>query len=830
MTKITSFRDIFINIGIILFFIVLSYAYMSPLLEGKELKSPDIDHHQGMSKEIADFRKETGKEPLWTSRMFSGMPAYMISTLYPGNITDFVAGISRRLFSVASFIFLYLVGFYVLLISLKVNRWLSVAGAIAFAFSSYSLIILTAGHYSKANAIAFLPLLIAGVLLAYRGKPVAGALLFAFSFSLELVANHFQITYYGFILMGIFFLIQLIQSIKEKNVQSLIKPTLYLVAGGLIAIGMNFPRLYTTWEYSKETIRHPSELTTNNVNKTSGLDKDYVVQWSYGIGETFTLLVPNFKGGATQNHPGLKSKSFEALRQNNIQNPKQAIEAVSMYHGKQPGTSGPVYMGAILIFLFVLGIFTVKGVYKWWLVAATAVSVVLSWGGNIMWLTSFLLDYLPMYNKFRAPSMTLVIAQITIPLLGIMALNDIISGRVDKNTWQKGLKWSVIITGGLSLVFLLLPGIVNDFSSQYDAAFQLPDWLTDAAIADRKAALRIDAFRSLVLISLAAGLLYAWYNKKIRLNVFIAILGVLILIDLWSVDKRYLNNDNFVSKREFQTPFSETVADKEILKDKGLNYRVLPLPTQVNQVNPFMDASTSYFHKNIGGYHAAKLRRYQDLIEHRIQPEIEQLLKGMQAGLNSDSVLAGLTTLNMLNTRYLIFDPNRAPLVNNKAFGNAWFVNEAKIVNNADEEVAALNTFNPVSTVIVDKRFENQLNNKKFVKDQAGEIKLIEFKPNYLKYNTAANSDQLAVFSEIYYSKGWNMYLDGKKSDYFRANYTLRGMVVPSGSHTVEFKFEPSSYYTGEKASYASSILLVIAALFLLFQEYRKKRKAINGQ
>jgi len=426
MAKLTGSRNILVTLGIILFFIVLAYAYLSPLIEGKVLQMPDIEHHKGMAKELADYREETGEEAIWTNSMFGGMPGYMISVIYPGNLSRYISRPIRQIFSTASFLILYLIGFFILLRSLKINRWLSVAGAIAFAFSSYFLIILGAGHMSKANAIAWLAPVVAGVLLAFRGKPVAGTLLFAAAFSFELLSGHLQITYYGFLLIAVYGLVELIFAIREKTLPSFFKAFLFLLAGAVVAIGMNFSRLYTSWEYSKDTIRGPSELTSNNENKTSGLDKDYVVQWSYGIDETLTLLIPNFKGGGSQINPGTDSESFQALRSQNVQNPRQTIQAVSMYHGEQPGTSGPVYVGAIVVLLFLLGLFVVKGPIKWWLALATVLSIVLSWGGNIMWLTSFLLDYLPFYNKFRAPSMTLVIAEFTMPLLGFIALNDII--------------------------------------------------------------------------------------------------------------------------------------------------------------------------------------------------------------------------------------------------------------------------------------------------------------------------------------------------------------------------------------------------------------------
>lgn len=816
MAKITGSGKLMSNIGVILLFIVISLAYFYPQLEGKVLQQHDITHHKGMSKELVDYRNETGEEALWTTRMFGGMPSFMISTIYQGNLFKFIQRVLRSTFHPAAIIFLYMLGFFILLRALGIKKWLSIAGAIAFGFSSYFIIIIGAGHNTKAYAIGYLTPVIAGVLLAFKNKPLSGALLFTIALSLEIHVNHPQITYYGLIFILLFGIVQLIYSIKENELQRLIKPVLFLLLGAIIAVGMNFSRLYTTWEYSKETIRGPSELTTNNESKTSGLDKDYVVQWSYGIDETLTLLIPNFKGGASTVNPGIDSETYRTMQQRGVQNPRQTIQAVGMYHGDQPGTSGPVYVGAIVVFLFVLGLFVVKGVYKWWLLTATIVSIVLSWGGNIMGLTSFLLDHLPLYNKFRAPSMILVIAEIAMPLLGFIALNDILTGKVEKKEWLKGLKWSVIITGGLSLLFVVLPGIAGDFTNESDAA-RYPDWLMDSVIADRKDMLRTDAFRSFLFIALAAGSLYMWHLKKLKTKPFILILGVLVLIDLWAVDKRYLNNDDFELKRKAQNPFPMMPVDEAILRDDDLSYRVLPLQ------NPFQDARASYYHKNVGGYHAAKLGRYQELIENHLQPEMQQMIQGLQAGSPMDSVFQGLDVINMLNTRYIIYDLNQDPIRNPYTLGNVWFVDNYETVSNADEEIAAMNNFNPEQTAIIDERFEEFVEGKDFEKDQSGSIILTEYQPNYLKYESQADSEQLTVFSEIYYEKGWKAFIDGEEAPHFRVNYVLRAMIVPAGEYTIEFKFEPQSYYLGNKISLASSLLLILIAVGYLGFEIKKR-------
>jgi len=820
MTKITGSRNYLVNLGIILFFLVLAYVYMFPALEGKILSQSDVAHNIGMAKELRDYRDATGKEAIWTNSMFSGMPGYMISVLYKSNLAQPIQNTLTSLFHPASAVFLYMLSFYILLLSLGIDRWKSVVGAISFGLSSYFLIILAAGHNSKAYAIGYLPIVIAGFLMVFRKKYIPGAILFAVGLTFEILTGHLQITYYGLLLLGIYGIVELVYTIKEKTYQAFGKALIYLVAAAVIAVGMNFSRLYTSWEYAKETIRGPSELTTNDANKTTGLDKDYVVQWSYGIGETFTLLVPNFKGGATQIHADMNSESYKALRQKGVQNPRQYLQAIVMYHGDQPSTAGPVYVGAIVVFLFILGLFVVKGRYKWWLLSATVVSILFSWGSNVMGLTSFLLDYLPMYNKFRAPSMTLVIAEITMPLLGIIALSNIIIGKSEKKEWLNGLKWAAIITGGLSLLFAIAPGMTGSFSSPYDLRLQLPDWLIAAAEADRIKALRTDAFRSFIFIALTAGALYLWHLKKIKTNILILSIGVLILVDLWTVDKRYLNDDNFVSKREATNPFPEMPADKAILQDQDLYYRVLPL-----QGDAFQDARTSYYHKSIGGYSAAKLRRYQEIIDHNLLPEMQQLATGLQAGGRPDSVFNELSVLNMLNTRYVIYDLNSTPLRNPHNMGNAWFVNGFQIVKNADEEIAALKTIVPENQVLIDQRFEKYVEGKNFQKDLNGSIVLTEYEPNYLKYSAKAATEQLTVFSEIYYDKGWKAYVDGKEVPHFRVNYVLRALVLPAGEHIVEFKFHPTSYYIGNKISLASSLLLILAIAGYAFSEFRKKGK-----
>jgi len=814
MNKSQVWRNIGVQAGIVVLFIVLSYLYLFPLLEGKVINQHDIQSHIGMSKELVDYRKATGEEAIWTNSMFGGMPGYLISVNYNSNLLNYIQNIFRTLFHPAAMIILYLICFYVLLVSLKIDRWLSVAGAIAYGFSSYMIIIIGAGHNTKAYALGFLMLVVAGALVAYRYDRWKGALILAIGLAFEIMAGHPQITYYGMLALAIFGITELIYAYREKRLPDFLKTTGVLAVAAVLALAVNFSYLYSTYRYSKETIRGKSELSSNSANRTSGLDKDYVVQWSQGIDETMTLLIPNYMGGSHSTNPGTNSESYKALQKSGVENPRQVINQVIMYHGDKPATSGPYYAGAILIFLFVLGLFVVKGRDKWWLLAATVVSIILSWGKYVMPLTSFLLDYLPLYNKFRATEMTLVIACFTIPLLGMLALHQILSGKVEKGEVMKGLKWSFGLTAGISMLFALLPGIAGSFNAPFDTAY--PDWLLEAVRSDRQHLLRTDAFRSFIFIALAAGTILAWNSRKLKKEYLVGLLAVLILTDLWFVDKRFLNNDGFSTKRESQNSFNPSPVDQEILKDKDLSFRVLPLQ------NPWQDSRASYFHKNLGGYHAAKLRRIQEMIDHHFDPELQRMIDGLNKQQSPDSVFAALPALNMMNTRYFIYDLNGQPLRNPSAWGNAWFAHQFRVVANADEEIKALEEIRSKENIVIDKRFASQVEGKEFSFDPAASVKLSEYKPNYMKYSCISGSEQLAVFSEMYFKDGWKAYVDGKETPHFRVNYILRAMVVPAGNHTIEFKFHPASYYSGEKVSLAGSLLLLLAVIGFIFYRYKK--------
>lgn len=795
-------------------FLALTLAYVSPVLEGKRIFQSDIMKHIGMSKEINDFREETGEEPLWTNSMFGGMPAYQISVLFKNNISNvfhkiMTLGLPRP----ADMVFLYFIGFYILLIVTGVNPWLSILGALAFAFSSYHFIILEAGHNSKAVAIAYMAPVLAGIILALRGHLFKGGLLAAIFLGLQINANHFQVTYYLLFIVLAIGIGWLIHAFKKKLLLQFFTSIGVLLLALLLAITVNFTNLITTWEYSGYTMRGGSELTDESGVQTSGgLDKEYATRWSYGIGETFSLFIPNIKGGASKaiaSNPDALNKIERQYR--------EWVGSQNHYWGDQPFTSGPVYVGSIVFFLFVLGVLIVKGHLKWALLSAAVLSVLLAWGHNFMPLTDFFLDHVPGYNKFRAVSMTLVIAELCIPLLALLALKEIISRPGILKEKLNEFILALGFTAGLALVFYIAPGLFFNFitaqemTGMQDIKLEQPEM---AATVDlflgqletvRAGILKADAIRSFIYISLAALLVFLVQSGKIRSNVFIALLAILILADMWTINRRYLNNDDFINRRQVERPFQPTAADQIIMKDVDPHFRVLNLTT-----NTFNETSTSYFHKSIGGYHGAKLQRYQDLIDHHI-------MKGNTA------------VMDMLNTKYIInFDQNRqpSPQVNFNALGNAWFVNRYLEADNADEEIDALNDFDPERMAVVDKRFEKYYADAQLLDDPDSQINLTSYAPNNLVYEAVTNTRQMAVFSEIYYDKGWNAYVNGEPWPHFRVNYILRAIILPPGEHVIEFRFEPRSYFVGEKISLAGSVLMALLILGFIAFEVKKFAKS----
>jgi Bacterial membrane protein YfhO len=788
----------------VLFFLALTAAYVSPILfEDKSLVQNDILQSKGGSKEILDYRERTGKEALWTNAMFSGMPAYLINTRFSGDLFVYVhKAMTLNLPAVAANIFLTLVCAYILFVVMGMSTWLSLVGAIALTFTSYNLVILEAGHNTKSLAIAYVPLVLAGLLYAFRQGSRhlwLGAALFAFGLTMHIRANHLQITYYLLLLVLVFGVVQLVYAIREKALGAFLKTTAVLGFAAIIAAGVSFGRLYTTLEYGKYSIRGKSELKqANSGDKTSaGLDRDYAFGWSYGVGETMTLLIPNFYGGTSQGALEEDSETAQAFARLGLPpaQMQELLQTLPLYWGDQPFTSGPVYVGAIVCFLFVLGLMVVEKRLRLWLLAATIISIVLSWGKNFEAFNYFMFDYFPGYNKFRAVSMALVIAQVAMPVLGIFALYRFLQQAGDKKGAEKKLLYAAGITGGLCLAVALLAGMAS-FVSAADAQLEQMQWPVEALRADRQSMMRSDAFRSLVFILLAAGVLYFYLKQKLSATTAALAVGLLILVDLWSVDKRYLSNDDF-QKRLVETHFQPSPADQMILQDKDLSYRV------INLANPFNDARTSYFHKSVGGYHGAKLRRYQDVIDKHIAQN-------------------NLEVLNMLNTRYFITtDPQQPVQRNTQALGNAWFVQKLIPVNSPDEELAGLTALHPATEAVVDVA-KFPVKQKDFA-TTGSLISLVDYKPNYLKYEANAAADGFVVFSEIYYKDGWNAYLDGKPVDHIRVNYILRGMAVPAGKHTIEFKFDPQEYHIGNTVTWISSILMLAIVIGGIFYAFRTK-------
>ena len=815
-----KFKAVFPHLLAVIIFLSISVIYFYPILEGKVLHTNDGTVAKNNSKEIRDFREKYGREPLWTNALFSGMPAYMISVKYPGNLMKHADNIIRFIKMPISTIFLTMLGFYILLLIFRVRPWLAIAGAIAYGLSTYFFFILTAGHNTKAIAIAYMAPVIGGIYFTYRYNAIKGALLTTFFLTLEIIANHPQITYYAFICILILIITEFVFSIRKKELAGFIKRSVILLVPLLLSVGMNFASLSTTMEYGKYSIRGKSDLVTNDSRTTSGLDKAYATQWSYGVDETLTLLIPNFKGGACRPFDR-DSETAKVLRQNNV---SQALSQIQRYWGTQPWVDGPVYVGALVVFLFIFGLVIIKGPEKWWLLAATVLSIMLAWGKNFMPLTDFFLDYFPGYNKFRAVTMTLVIAEFCIPLLGILALRDIFQGITSRKDFMKGLKIAFAVTGGITLLFALFPGLAGSFLSPAEKGGQLPAWLSSAIISDRQALLRGDAIRSFLFIALGAATILGFHYGKLKKGYAITALALLFLIDMFTVDKRYLNSDNFSRPAVAEKESAPSVADSEILEDTTY-YRVLNL-----SVNTFSDNSTtSLYHKSIGGYHGAKLSRYNELIDSVLLPEIQGYYKAMEGATTIrqfEEGMKNLAALNMLNTKYLIIAPDAPPAVNKYAFGNAWFAESVDFADDANEELAKTRITDPRRVAVVDQAFNDMIPKSSFTPARGDTISLLSYQPDELVYKYNASGERLAVFSEIYYPAGWEASIDGNRTEYFRTDYVLRGMILPAGSHEVRFTFRPSSYYTGNTICLASSIIFFILAAGYIIYEFINRNKA----
>jgi hypothetical protein len=776
---------------------ILTGGYFSPLFMGEKIYQGDIVNYKGMSQELIEFRSETGEEALWTNRMFGGMPAYQISHQTPSNLTRYADKLLRFNFpKEASFVLIALIGFYILLLCLGLDPWMSMVGALGFAMTSYLFIIIEAGHNTKAHAITYMAPVLGGILLAFRGRVLQGSALAALFLALQLRANHFQISYYLLIIVLLFALFELIHAIKQKTLLLFLKTASILVFAAMLGVGANLEKLLTTYDYADYSTRSKSELTIDGDQsiKTSGLNKDYATSWSYGKMETFNLMIPNFMGGASGSELSKDSETFQVLKKNRVRKAETVIKRMPTYWGSQPFTSGPVYVGSVVSFFFFLGVFLVKGRYKWWLLTCTLVSFGLAWGNNMMWLTDLFLDYLPGYNKFRTVSMILVIAELTIPLLAFLGIKELISQKTSNADLIKSTKFALVISGGFCLFFALLGPTLFDFSSIQDN--QLPEFLIASIESDRAALMQSDSIRSLIFILLSALSVYLFHFRKIKFMHFVGLLAILILVDMVPVNLRYLNSDDFVKAKKMDQPFKKTTADIKILADKELNFRVYNTTERLDA-----GARTSYFHNNIAGYHGAKLKRYQELMD-------LQITKG------------NTSVLNMLNTKYYLSKSDSGELVavrNPNRLGPAWFVKEVVSVQNADQEMQLLTSFNPREEVIIDNRFGQE--NLTFSSD--GSISLVSYKPNHLVYRVRSDSSAFAVFSEIFYDKGWNAYIDGNLHPHFRVNYVLRGMNLPAGDYQVEYKFEPYSVAVGSSGSLICSILIYLFLGFAVIKSFR---------
>lgn len=797
----------FVAVGVIL---IAMFFYFQPFFGGKVLKQYDVSQWRATYEETNKFETQTGERTYWTNSIFGGMPNYLIGASYTSNWTNTIYFEFQQVFKhPTDTVFLLFICFYVMLLVFEVNAWLAIIGALAFAFSSFNFINIDAGHVTKGNAIAFIPLVIAGIQMCLHKNRIMGALLTGIALSLQLAANHLQITYYLIFIIIAWVIVEIVDAIKNGTIKNVLLSGVFLGAAALIAVGTNITGLLTTEEYGKYSLRAPSELTiaadgkTKADNGSTGLDKDYALAWSNGVTEPLTLLIPNFYGGASNGELSTNSETFKLLKAAgyDASNAKQAIKQMPVYWGDQPFTAGPIYYGAIICFLFIFGMIVVKSSVKWWILAASLLAIFLSMGKNFMPLTTLFFDYFPLYNKFRSVTFILCITQALFPLMALLSLRDLMNDKLSKKDLMNGLKYGGGIVAGLCLLFAIMPGMFANFTGLNDE--RMDPSLVTALKADRESIMQMDAFRSFALIAAACALIWFYYNKKIKQVVFVSVLGLLVLGDLWQVDKRYLNDSDF-EKKKAAALFEKTPADEEILKDTDPNYRVYNNTTDFDK-----DAITAYYHKTIGGYHGAKMRRFQELIEW-------QLAKN------------NMECYNMLNVKYIILgDSTGRKFVqrNYAANGNAWFVSNTKMVANADEEIKALTGFSSKQTAIIDKRFEGELANFKMNFDSTASIKFISYAPNKLVYESNTKTPQLAVFSEVYYDKGWNAYVDGKLVPHFRANYILRAMVIPEGKHNIEFKFEPTTVKKGQTIALASSITLYVGLILLIGFSLIKKPK-----
>jgi uncharacterized phage-like protein YoqJ len=780
------------HICVIGLFVLASLLYFYPVLQGKAIFQSDIAQYKGMAKESYDYKDLTGEESYWTNSAFGGMPTYQLGANYPHDYIKKLDHLIRFLPRPADYLFLYFIGFYILLLCLKVDFRLAALGAIAFGFSTYLIIILGVGHNAKAHALGYIPMVLGGIILVFRKKYLLGFILTALAMALEISANHYQMTYYFMLLVLVLGLVYLIYAIKEKELKHFFVSVGILVLAVVLSIATNATSLMATKEYADWSTRGTSELTVNPDGgpkaPSNGLDREYITQYSYGLAESLNLFAPRLFGGTTGEDLGKDSKAYEYLTNQGLP-PSKALEfssSLPLYWGDQPIVAAPAYVGAIVIFLFLLGAFLVEGKRKWWLVIGALLSLFLSWGRHFPLLTDFMIDYFPLYNKFRAVSSIQVVLELCLPVLGVLGLAKLFKTSVDKSEKLRALKLSFFSTMGLGVFIFLLMGFL-DFQGLRDETYRgyFGDELMAMIQRDREAVYINDTIRSLVYVILAAATLWFFIKEKIGRNLFVILLGVLIVFDLVSVDRRYVNEDDFVRQRQMNEPFQASQLDQMIQQDDSI-FRVFDPQEGIN------GARTSYFHKSIGGYHAAKPRALQDLFEYHLYQN-------------------NLQVLNMLNVKYVIQqdeDGNSFPAVNPDANGNAWFVEQLLPVSSANEEILKLKDFNSKTQAVVNTRTYPSLTKTRYQLDSLAHIELVDYRPNYLKYKSSNPNDGFAVFSEMYYPSGWDAFIDGKMEPHYKVDYALRGIKIPAGEHEIEFKFEPKVVETGSQITLAASILL----------------------
>jgi len=804
---IRSLKGFLPHILVVFGFLIISLAYFNPVLQGKEIFQSDIVQYTGMAKEQNDFRAQTGEEPYWTDSAFGGMPTYQLGAYYPHNYIKKLDSALRFLPRPADYLFLYFIGFYILLLVLKLDYKIAFLGALAFGFSTYLIIILGVGHNAKAHAIAYMPMVLAGILLCFRNKYIGGFLLLSFAMALEIGANHFQMTYYLLLLVIVLGLVYLFDAFRKKQLPHFFKALGVMALAVLLAIATNATNLLATQEYTQHSTRGDTGLSITAEGKqkeSAGLNYDYITEYSYGIAETLNLFIPRFMGGSSSETLDEDSEMYAQLLKMGA-SPVQAkdfAENAPTYWGDQPFVGAPAYIGASIIFLFVFALFLIKGRLKWWIVGGTILSLILSWGKNFGFVTEFFIDFVPLYNKFRAVSSIQIIAELCIPILAVFGLHKLFNNFEGEEEKLYALKWATIITGGFALILLVLKSTLFSFSGGSDSVYieQMGAEFVRALKEDRISIFTEDALRSLILVLIAAGFIYAYIKKLANKNLIILGFIFLVLFDLVGVDRRYVNNEDFVAARVMNKPFQKTSADERILEDKG-HYRVFDLAE-----SPFNTGRTSYFHNSIGGYHAAKPGRIQDLYDFYISKN-------------------NMSVLNMLNVKYFIVPTEEGPTAqqNPEAMGNAWFVNTIKWVNTPNEEILSLADTDINTTAIINSEFKNSELVVSKAQDSTASIKLISQQPNVLVYKSTSSKEQYAVFSEMYYENGWNAYVDGKETPHYNVNYVLRGMQVPAGDHTITFKFEPQVIKTGSSIALASSVLLGLLTLGGIYFSFKRR-------